>query len=264
MAHPSLCSVCCAPAQGQAPSLARCKYLQHSPVPLCNGCSALAKVQQRQPDALPAVRQSSQLMPGAACCCSGTQHCSAAPGHSLSRGCAGPLQPLIRCLPGGPCHTVLQGGDIIRQLRAETGSRIKIEEAVDRCDERIVAISAPERWAALTECATACGVAEDVRTLKPKRWHASCMLCCPKSRAGPDWCDGNTCFRLTNIIGPAGASALLSMHLCSGPGVSVAPPLTLCQASLQPHPERSTTRLLSHARYPPVYRPGHHSAAHCS
>eukprot|EP00891_Asterochloris_glomerata_P004224 jgi/Astpho2/4224/Aster-x0193 len=38
-----------------------------------------------------------------------------------------------------------KGGDIIRQLRAETGSRIKIEEAVDRCDERIVAISAPER-----------------------------------------------------------------------------------------------------------------------
>ena len=92
---------------------------------------------------------------------------------------------------------MLQGGDIIRQLRAETGSRIKIEEAVDRCDERIVAISAPERYATQTECSTASHVADtlrDVRALEPERWHLSCMLRCSESRAGLDWHEGHTCF----------------------------------------------------------------------
>ena len=56
-----------------------------------------------------------------------------------------PLQPFSSLPASRSLSAVLQGGDIIRQLRAETGSRIKIEEAVDRCDERIVAISAPER-----------------------------------------------------------------------------------------------------------------------
>ena len=46
MAHPSLCSACCAPARGQAPSLARCRHVQHLPVPFYNGCTAIAKVQQ--------------------------------------------------------------------------------------------------------------------------------------------------------------------------------------------------------------------------
>lgn len=103
------------------------------------------------------------------------------------------LQPSIPCLPAAPCHIVLQGGDIIRQLRAETGSRIKIEEAVDRCDERIVAISAPERYAALTECAPA--LADTLRgegAVEPKRWHASCMQHCSKARAGLDWYEGDT------------------------------------------------------------------------
>ena len=154
---------------------------------------------------------------------------------------AKPLQPLIRCLPAAPCHTVLQGGDIIRQLRAETGSRIKIEEAVDRCDERIVAISAPERYAALTECTAASDVADtlrDERALEPKRWHAPC--------SGLDW----YLVSLDQHLLSGWCFYPVSMHLCSGPGGSVALPLKLCPASSQPHPQRSTAGLMSHAGVP--------------
>ena len=38
-----------------------------------------------------------------------------------------------------------QGGETIQQLRQETGARIKVEEVVGTCEERIINISSADR-----------------------------------------------------------------------------------------------------------------------
>ena len=42
---------------------------------------------------------------------------------------------------------VAQGGEIIRELREQTGTRIKIEDPVAHCEDRVVTIVGPDRCA---------------------------------------------------------------------------------------------------------------------
>ena len=39
----------------------------------------------------------------------------------------------------------MQGGEIIRELRNETGTKIKIEDATLNCEDRVVTILGPDR-----------------------------------------------------------------------------------------------------------------------
>ena len=39
---------------------------------------------------------------------------------------------------------LLQGGEVIQQLRQDTGARIKVEQAIAGCDERVVCISSSD------------------------------------------------------------------------------------------------------------------------
>ena len=48
-------------------------------------------------------------------------------------------------------NMLLQGGDIIRELREQTGTRIKIEDPVPHCEDRVVTIVGPDRYAE-SEC----------------------------------------------------------------------------------------------------------------
>lgn len=47
-------------------------------------------------------------------------------------------------------HT--QGGEIIRDLRNETGTKIKIEDPTPECEDRVVTIIGPDRQAVLASC----------------------------------------------------------------------------------------------------------------
>ena len=44
-------------------------------------------------------------------------------------------------------NCVLQGGEIIRDLRNETGTKIKIEDPTPDCEDRVVTILGPDRQA---------------------------------------------------------------------------------------------------------------------
>ncbi len=46
----------------------------------------------------------------------------------------------------------LQGGEIIRELRNETGTKIKIEDPTPDCEDRVVTILGPDRQA-VVHCA---------------------------------------------------------------------------------------------------------------
>ena len=47
-----------------------------------------------------------------------------------------------------------QGGEIIRELREQTGTKIKVEDPVPHCEDRVVTIIGPDRYAmcALRHC----------------------------------------------------------------------------------------------------------------
>jgi hypothetical protein len=47
-----------------------------------------------------------------------------------------------------PHHNALQGGDVIKSIRTETGARIKLEDVVPGQHERTISISAPDRCVA--------------------------------------------------------------------------------------------------------------------